>query len=69
MKTLRLLFRCFLSPLVVLSGAAAASADDWPQWLGPRRDAVWRETGIVEKFPTNGLTFRWRTPIGAGYSE
>ena len=23
-------------------------ADDWPQWLGPNRDAVWRESGIVE---------------------
>ncbi len=43
-------------------------ADDWPQWLGPQRDAVWRETGIVEKFPTSGLKFRWRAPIGGGYS-
>src|SRR5436190_23838839 len=29
-------------------------ADDWPQWLGPKRDSIWRETGIVEKLPTNG---------------
>ena len=43
-------------------------ADDWPQWLGPQRDAVWRETGIVEKFPESGLKFRWRNPLGAGYS-
>src|SRR5690349_14676302 len=43
-------------------------AADWPQWLGPRRDGVWRETGIVEKLPTNGLKFHWRTPIGGGYS-
>ena len=27
-------------------------ADDWPQWLGPNRDAVWREDGIIEKFTT-----------------
>jgi len=27
---------------------AALHADDWPQWLGPKRDGVWRETGIVE---------------------
>src|ERR1051326_7397421 len=46
----------------------AASADDWPQWLGPRRDGVWRETGIVKAFPTNGLSIRWRVPVGAGYS-
>jgi outer membrane protein assembly factor BamB len=45
-----------------------ARADDWPQWLGPQRDAVWRETGIVEKFPADGLKYRWRVPIGGGYA-
>lgn len=43
-------------------------ADDWPQWLGPRRDGVWRETGVLEKFPDGGLKIRWRVPIGGGYS-
>jgi outer membrane protein assembly factor BamB len=46
----------------------ALFADDWPQWLGPRRDAVWRESGIVERFPTNGPPVLWRTSIGAGYA-
>jgi outer membrane protein assembly factor BamB len=46
----------------------ALFADDWPQWLGPARDAVWRESGIVEKFPANGPPVRWRTAIGAGYA-
>ncbi|HZZ78625.1 MAG TPA: PQQ-binding-like beta-propeller repeat protein [Gemmataceae bacterium] len=48
--------------------ASAAFADDWPQWLGPKRDGVWRETGIIEKFPKDGPKVRWRTPINAGYS-
>lgn len=48
--------------------ASMIRADDWPQWLGPRRDGVWRETGIVEKFPAGGPAVRWRTPIGPGYS-
>ncbi len=43
-------------------------AEDWPQWLGPKRDGIWRETGIVEKFPQGGPKELWRTPIGAGYS-
>src|SRR5437870_4373948 len=43
-------------------------ADDWPQWLGPNRDAIWRESGIVEKFPDGGPPVRWRTSIGAGYA-
>ncbi len=60
--------RCRLLLPFALCLAALAAADDWPQWLGPQRDAVWRETGIVERFPASGLKFRWRTPIGAGYS-
>lgn len=48
--------------------ADTARADDWPQWLGPRRDGVWREPGLLTKFPANGPSVRWRTPIGAGYS-
>ncbi len=43
-------------------------ADDWPQWLGPQRDGVWRESGIVEKFPQGGPKVRWRTPVGGGYA-
>ena len=43
-------------------------ADDWPQWLGPQRDAVWRETGIVEKFPAAGPKIRWRAPVRPGFS-
>src|SRR5580765_5333121 len=42
--------------------------DDWPQWLGPQRDAIWMETGILDKFPSDGPPVRWRTKIGAGYA-
>ncbi|MBI5771990.1 MAG: PQQ-like beta-propeller repeat protein [Verrucomicrobia bacterium] len=44
-------------------------ADDWPHWQGPRRDGVWRETGIVEIFPVGGPRVLWRAPIEAGYSS
>jgi outer membrane protein assembly factor BamB len=46
----------------------AAHADDWPQWLGPKRDGVWRETGLIEKFPAGGPKVVWRTPIENGFS-
>jgi outer membrane protein assembly factor BamB len=46
----------------------AARADDWPQWLGPQRDGVWRETGIIEEFPAGGPPVRWRREIGGGYA-
>jgi len=48
--------------------ASLVSADDWPQWLGPERDGVWRESGIIEEFPPHGPPVRWRTPIGGGFA-
>jgi len=38
-----------------LFAAAPAAALDWPEWRGPGRDAVWREEGIVESLPEDGL--------------
>lgn len=57
-----------LTALCLAVLALPARADDWPQWLGPKRDAVWRETGILQTFPPNGPKLLWRTPVGPGYS-
>lgn len=54
--------------LAIASVVSVCSADDWPQWLGPKRDGVWCESGTLERFPTNGLTYKWKVPVGAGYS-
>jgi len=54
--------------LMLLASAVTVAADDWPQWLGPQRDGVWRESGIVDKFPEAGLKVKWRVPVHAGYS-
>jgi outer membrane protein assembly factor BamB len=44
------------------------AADDWPQWMGPNRDDVWAETGIVDAFPEGGPKVLWRKPISGGFS-
>lgn len=53
--------------LLFLLVSAALHADDWPQWLGPQRDGVWRETGIVDALPAEPK-FRWRVKVGGGYT-
>ncbi len=53
---------------LALLTAATLRADDWPQWLGPQRDGIWREQGIVDAFPKDGPKYRWRKPLGGGYS-
>lgn len=55
--------------LILATLTPSARADDWPHWQGPRRDGVWRETGIMEKFPAGGPPVLWRAPVAAGYSS
>ena len=43
-------------------------ADDWPQWRGPQRDGVWRETGIIKAFASAELKPVWTAQVSAGYS-
>jgi len=59
-----------ISVAVIISGIGLAtlSAKDWPQWRGAERLGIWTETGIVQSFPVQGLTVKWRQPIHAGYA-
>lgn len=52
----------------VLGLATPGLADDWPQWRGPQRDAVWREQGIVEQLPEGQLPRVWTASVASGYS-
>jgi len=62
------MLRKFLALSSVLLGVCVASADDWPQWMGPKRDNTYRETGLVESFPEEGLKVLWKVPVGGGYA-
>ena len=62
------LFKILLFGLLAFTCPMSVRADDWPQWLGPQRDGVWRETGILDKFPMDGPKVRWRVAVGGGYA-
>ena len=57
-----------LTALLVMTFFSTARADDWPQWLGPRRDSIWREPGLATAIPAAGLPVKWRVPVAGGYS-
>ena len=61
--------RALITLVVCLLASVHASADDWPEFRGERRAGVWNESGILEKFPTDGLKILWRAPINSGYSS
>jgi len=46
----------------------ACQAQDWPDWRGLNRDAVWEDSGIVETFDSDVIDLKWSVPIGPGYS-
>src|SRR5438128_8206260 len=49
--------------------APAVAAADWPQFRGPQRDGVSRETGLRKEWPQDGPPRLWTyTAAGFGYS-
>ena len=44
------------------------TVNDWPQYLGPQRDTIWREEGVELEFSKRQPKLLWSTPLGSGYS-
>lgn len=58
-----------LGAALLTAAPLPSRADDWPQWRGPGRDGVSRETGLLQQWPTDGPRLVWRiTDAGGGYS-
>jgi len=54
--------------LAALGASAAASAADWPQYLGPKRDGVAHDAkGLARAWPEGGPKKLWDTAVGEGY--
>jgi outer membrane protein assembly factor BamB len=51
-----------LAGLLLLAGA------DWPQFLGPTRNGVSTETGLLQSWPAKGPPLLWERPVGEGFS-
>ena len=61
-------FRCVLCLLLGLVWCTEALSDDWPQWRGPNRDGVWRESGVIDRFDSAEIKLKWQAEISSGYS-
>ncbi len=44
------------------------TGSDWPRFLGPTADSVSTETGILTKWPKDGLRTVWKKKVGGGYA-
>src|SRR4051812_23351552 len=61
MIPLKRLSLTLLASLLLL--AAAAWAEDWPNWRGPRFDGISRETGLVKSWPADGPKLAWKKEL------
>jgi len=50
--------------VIALAGMCYA---DWPQYLGPERNATSTETGLARSWPAEGPQVLWTIPMGKGY--
>jgi outer membrane protein assembly factor BamB len=58
---------------LVLTGATTvvglSESFDWPQWQGPDRTAISRESGLLKEWPKDGPPLAWKiNGLGGGYS-
>jgi hypothetical protein len=60
-----LLFGTLLAALL----AVPAGAGDWPQYLGPTRDGVSPEKGLLDTWPKEGPPLLWDKKLGQGFSS
>ncbi|MBM4077020.1 MAG: hypothetical protein FJ267_15430, partial [Planctomycetes bacterium] len=41
---------------------------EWPQFRGPLGDGTWVDAPVIKPWPSSGLKWIWKQPIGGGYS-
>lgn len=54
--------------VALIIGGVGAAAQDWPQFLGPDRNGVYRGAPLTETWPTAGPLVVWKKPLGQGFS-
>jgi outer membrane protein assembly factor BamB len=72
LRTLNIIKLKSLSFVVTIALAAAVvqASPDWPQWQGPDRTRMSKETGLLKQWPTGGPRVIWTTNnLGTGYGS
>lgn len=62
------LILCQLALIAAISSSHRATAEDWPQFLGPTRNGISTEENLIDSFGNDGPNVVWRYPGGVGMS-
>jgi outer membrane protein assembly factor BamB len=62
--------RSALTSIAIVLAGITMGASDWPQWQGPDRTAISKETGLLKEWPRSGPPLLWTaTGVGTGYGS
>jgi len=65
-----ILFAATLIVVGAVSLGGQSASFDWPQWRGPDRSGLSKETGLLSQWPRSGPTVAWSAAmLGAGYGS
>ncbi len=65
-----ILFAATLIVVGAVSLGGQSASFDWPQWRGPDRNGLSKETGLLSQWPRSGPTVAWSAAmLGAGYGS
>jgi outer membrane protein assembly factor BamB len=57
-----------LALVLAVLGVGRLDAEDWPQFLGPERNGVYRGPALAEAWGPQGPRVVWRKEVGAGFA-
>ncbi len=60
--------RCLYPFVALLLAACPLLAADWPQFLGPTRNATYADTDLAEAWPKEGPAIAWQRKVGSGWA-
>jgi outer membrane protein assembly factor BamB len=67
---IRVLVLATVMLLMLAQQAVAQTGANWPQWRGPNRDGISKETGLLKQWPAEGPALVWKASgAGRGYSS
>lgn len=70
MKSTRILLLAIFMLAGSVHQAIAQAGANWPQWRGPNRDGISKETGLLKQWPADGPPLVWKASgAGGGYSS
>jgi len=59
--------RVSIMAVLLFAGITGVSAQDWPQFLGPKRNSSSDQKGILRTWPQQGPEVQWTVNVGIGF--